>query len=335
MKTITQRNAAIDLAKYIASIFIIGIHTGFFSDINQTLAFVFQNIIFRTAVPFFAVCTGFFLLPRLCDTKKRNRSTFFGHEKKLIIMYAVWSGLYLLYSIPQWLRTGWFSAAAFLDYFVAALQNGSHYHLWYLLGMIYALPIAYLILPYLTRRKALISSGVLYLIWLLFYSYRWLLPKSIGQIFCIMDYSFAASAAVFLLLPLMLLGWAMNGVPDPKRRNSRLGLLFSLGLLTIEAFFINNKGYDKCSYLIFSYSTACFLFQAIKGIRLSAEKMADLGKISMIVYCVHPMIVEVLIPMGQGSLAVFLETTLIATLIGLGYSKLKRVYYRRRKPCSN
>lgn len=83
MKTITQRNAAIDLAKYIASIFIIGIHTGFFSDINQTLAFVFQNIIFRTAVPFFAVCTGFFLLPRLCDTKKRNRSTFFGHEKKL------------------------------------------------------------------------------------------------------------------------------------------------------------------------------------------------------------------------------------------------------------
>ena len=63
MKTITQRNAAIDLAKYIASIFIIGIHTGFFSDINQTLAFVFQNIIFRTAVPFFAVCTGFFLLP--------------------------------------------------------------------------------------------------------------------------------------------------------------------------------------------------------------------------------------------------------------------------------
>lgn len=150
-----------------------------------------------------------------------------------------------------------------------------------------------------------------------------------------MDYSFAASAAVFLLLPLMLLGWAMNGAPDPKRRNSRLGLLFSLGLLTIEAFFINNKGYDKCSYLIFSYPTACFLFQAIKGVRLSAEKMADLGKISMIVYCVHPMIVEVLVPMGQGSLAVFLETTLIATLIGLGYSKLKRVYYRRRKSCSN
>lgn len=57
--------------------------------------------------------------------------------------------------------------------------------------------------------------------------------------------------------------------------------------------------------------------------------------ILMIVYCVHPMIVEVLVPMGQGSLAVFLETTLIATLIGLGYSKLKRVYYRRRKPCSN
>ena len=65
MKTITQRNAAIDLAKYIASIFIIGIHTGFFSDINQTLAFVFQNIIFRTAVPFllfaraFSYCRGF------------------------------------------------------------------------------------------------------------------------------------------------------------------------------------------------------------------------------------------------------------------------------------
>lgn len=56
-----KRNAAIDLAKYIASILIVALHAGLFQDISSKLYFVTVQYICRFAVPFFLVCTGYFL----------------------------------------------------------------------------------------------------------------------------------------------------------------------------------------------------------------------------------------------------------------------------------
>ena len=60
-----RRNTTIDLAKYVASLLIIGIHTGLGADLNDTIGFVIVEIICRLAVPFFAVSTGFFLADSL------------------------------------------------------------------------------------------------------------------------------------------------------------------------------------------------------------------------------------------------------------------------------
>lgn len=60
-----RRNLTVDFAKYIASLSIIAIHTGLFADVHPELYFVVVQTISRMAVPFFAVCTGYFLASKL------------------------------------------------------------------------------------------------------------------------------------------------------------------------------------------------------------------------------------------------------------------------------
>ena len=52
-KIALRRNAALDLGKFIASIFIVGIHTTLFKSVSPEMDFFFTQIVFRMAVYFF------------------------------------------------------------------------------------------------------------------------------------------------------------------------------------------------------------------------------------------------------------------------------------------
>ena len=88
-----------DAAKFVAALLVIGIHTAVFSDLNSTIYFAFVQIICRTAVPFFAVCTGYYIGTRVSfrnrlEKTEANRAAFFRQWKKILTLYAVWTGLY-------------------------------------------------------------------------------------------------------------------------------------------------------------------------------------------------------------------------------------------------
>ena len=54
-ENLNKRNTAIDLAKYVAAILVIGIHTSPFKEISANVDFFFCHLLCRLAVPFFAV----------------------------------------------------------------------------------------------------------------------------------------------------------------------------------------------------------------------------------------------------------------------------------------
>ena len=204
------RNYTIDLFKFISSILIIGIHTNLFVDINDTLNFAVVDIICRLAVPFFAVCSGYFLSKSLAKNEFRAKPIK-KQEWKLIKLYALWTVLYLLYSIPTWIKTGWMSFGAFKDYALATVTQGCHYHLWYLIGLIYALPLFYLCVRFIKNRKLLFALMIaLYIIKAISYGYARWFPTFIQNIFGIGGKFSALFDAVFLLLPLLLLGFFIS-----------------------------------------------------------------------------------------------------------------------------
>ena len=313
-----DRNYTIDLFKFISSILIIGIHTNLFVDINDTLNFAFVDIVCRLAVPFFAVCSGYFLSKSLAKNEFRAKPIK-KQEWKMIKLYALWTLLYLLYSIPTWIKTGWMSFGAFKDYALATVTQGCHYHLWYLISLIYALPLFYLCVRFIKNRKLLLVIMILlYIIKALSYGYARWLPTFMQTILGIGGKFSALFDAVFLLLPLLLLGFFISQ-KKISLKFSLVGFIVSFSLLTVEAFTLKAFGQESVSFIFMTLPTAYFLFSLISQInwKLNGRVCTVLGASSLIIYCFHPMIVGLFFDIVPSSILLFVITTIISVAVAL------------------
>lgn len=326
-----NRNVTVDLSKYIASLMVIAIHCDLFYDINTRLNFFTVNILCRLAVPFFAMCTGYFLSSKLSfndklDKTKKNKQIVLKQWKKLFVLYIVWSFLYCIFSIPNWISTGLFSKRAFIDYGIGAVLHRSYYHLWYLLGILYALPLLYLILRKIKVEFYLLVSGILYFIMVLSYGYRLWLPNAIQKIFSYMDYYSGIVNAIILLIPFMLLGVYIRRTVKSQNKNSiLLGFVLSFLMLICEATVLYIKGQSKFSYIIFTLPAAYFLFKLIVNSKFEFQKFnsAYLGSCSLFIYCVHPMILEIF-NFVNNSILKFVIACMISTALGVLYTIVKQ-----------
>lgn len=330
-----HRNSAIDLAKFVASIMIVAIHTGLFSDVDETLYFAVVHIVCRVAVPFFAVCSGYFLSSRLefgetlCKSE-HNKGIFLKQWKKLAALYAVWSVLYLFHSIPMWIEIGWFSPFAFIDYAIGAVTKGSHYHFWYLWGMIYTLPVFYLLLRLCKQKYWMPVIVVLWAFKVLGYSYTMFVPGQLAEVL-------GKLGTATCLLPLLLLGALISRQKERTLRYNIAGLVVSVISLTAEAFALKNFGQEAVSYIVFTLPVAYFLFCLIlkEKTRGNGGICSRLGAVSMFVYCVHPMLVELTEDVFQNSLIYFGFVAVGSTVLGLGYTYIrKRMNRKKAELCS-
>lgn len=319
-----DRNYTIDLFKFISSILIIGIHTNLFVDINDTLNFAVVDIICRLAVPFFAVCSGYFLSKSLAKNEY-GAKPIKKQEWKLIKLYALWTVLYLAYSIPAWIKTGWMSVGAFKDYALATVTQGCHYHLWYLISLIYALPLFYLCVRFIKNRKLLLVIMILlYIIKALSYGYSHWLPAFMQNAFQIGNKFSALFDAVFLLLPLLLLGFFISQ-KKISLKFSFIGFIVSFSLLIVEAFTLKAFGQESVSFIFMTFPTSYFLFSLISQINwnLNGKVCTLLGSASLIIYCFHPMIVKLFIDIVPSSILLFIIVTMVSALVSLVIVVLK------------
>lgn len=240
--------------------------------------------------------------------------------KKLTILYVVWSVVYLVYSIPSWISSGWFSGYAFLDFIIGTFKNGSHYHMWYLLSLLYALPIFWACLTFLKEEWFLPVSALLWIVKALSYGYIQFIPDEIRNILLWIDKFPALRDAIFCILPLLLLGKQIRMESKKNMTFKILGFAAVFFALCVEAFFLKGMGQTAVSYIFFTYPTAYFLMGLILSIRCNGLKKISgiLGKVSIIVYCVHPIIGEVTDKLLVNSAVHYIVTVILATGVGWG-----------------
>lgn len=219
----------------------------------------------------------------------------------------------------MWISTGWFSVRAFLDYLIGMIVSGSHYHLWYLLSLLYAIPLYWLILKYVREKYFLLLSVSLWFVKVFSYGYREILPDVLRNIFAILDIFEGMRDAIFIIIPLMLLGTCIRLREKKNIHFLVCGFAISFIGLLLEAFWLKNQGIFTVSYIFFTYPTACFLFQIILRIKEVPWKsvVLNLGKTSMFVYCAHPIIVETLHEMLSSNLLLFGITAIVTTFVGV------------------
>lgn len=324
-QTDRQTYDSVDLAKLIGSFLVIAIHTGIFISFSEVLNFCFVNLFCRIAVYFYFIASSYFFFSAIefhndkIKKTKDNIKKLKRYVLRVSLLYVVWSAIYLVLDIIKWYRLGCLSLANFKGYVLSFFTNSSHYHLWFIISLIYAIPIMYFVLRYLGKRVLLVGSLVLYLIGLVYGSYNFIHPPFQSLYTTFADVWPRMSTVLFNVIPICALIFVCDSIKMKRLPlwivSIIMLILFSFEGMLLYYYFPKNAS----SYIIFTLPTVLFLFVSIKNTPLTIKRSYEIRKLSTIIYCMHPLVIESLgcciNTKDLNSLVYFLIISLITLLI--------------------
>ncbi|MBQ5979807.1 MAG: acyltransferase [Bacteroidales bacterium] len=313
MSEISRRDPSIDIAKILCAIFVISIHTRPLSGLSELADFVLCDIIFRVAVPFFAVCTGYYLTRRMDSKRSGNRWLMVKSMAfRVFLLYVLWSVFYLIVLSVSWYKAGILELSSYIGWFKSFMIGSSYYHLWYLAQLFWALFPFHLIVKFINPKWHTLLASSLWLLGVFVYVYSDVL--GIGQSF-VQEYNRfgALTGMIGRMLPLLLAGTILARRPVRNNNTSVIMSLLFLGCLSIEVFVLKDKGTSCFSYVLSTLPLAFFLFDALKKIAFNPRiDTKNISKASMNIYFLHPAIVLLLTSLGiESHYILFISATVI------------------------
>lgn len=276
----------IDCFRIIAAFLVIAIHTSPLLIFGDTADFIFTRIISRTAVPFFFMTSGFFLIDEYSDSQRLKNFI-----KRTAIVYFAAIAIYL----PVNIYNGYFKKVDLLPNIIKDLIfEGTFYHLWYLAAAITGAFISWLMVNKLGFKTAFFACSALYAIGLFgdsYYGFLQNLPflkNAYANMFQISEYT---RNGVFFAPVFFVLG----GIIKSKKINfsfkiNLIGLGSSFFLMLYEGLLLHfNKMQRHDSMYIMLVPCMFFLFSCLthfKGGRNTKLKSA-----ALIIYIIHPLII--------------------------------------------
>lgn len=136
---------ALDLAKFVAAILIIVLHTNPFGSYSGVISYGLRSIVTVVAVPFFFITSGYLFFSKIETLKGKEKDQYFlKYIKRLVIMYLIWSAIYFVFVLINWIRFG----ATYIDvlqYVKRFFFEGSYSTIWFLPALISSITITYLL----------------------------------------------------------------------------------------------------------------------------------------------------------------------------------------------
>lgn len=321
---VKKENPVWDIAKFVMSFFIVGIHTGVDSG-NADIDYYIVHWFARFAVPLFFCLAGYFLFLKIENAKTlkgENSEKVKQYSLRMLRMYALWTAIYLIPKTVEWKRNG-VTIRDLLIYVEFTLVRGDSYvHLWYLSALFAAVFIIWFLNRYVSLKVILALSAVCYGFGLLWLPHHYLIE----------DYVVQNEIADFVFTNLnRFLGWPRNGLffalifvvigAMLSRRKSKplspvvniiLALLF-MGLSFKEVTIIRANSVSGYAALqLFLVPAVYFIFNLLNEIKLKPKSVyIHLRKCSTYVYCVHPMVMFVLGELGVNSNRPFVDWILV------------------------
>lgn len=124
----------VDAGRLVAILIVIAIHTGAFEDIPRA-DYVFSNFIKIYAVPFFFVCSGYFLGVKLNRAAglTEYRRVIRAYGRRLLTPYLFWGVINFLVEIAVNISKGMKANQAFIEQIHSWLVTSPGRALWYVL----------------------------------------------------------------------------------------------------------------------------------------------------------------------------------------------------------
>lgn len=140
MKNRILKYGAMDIAKFFLSICVVAIHTHPFEGSSDQILLNIYSSIVSLAVPFFFLCSGFFMYSSEKNFKKNISKVLNKHIK----LYLIWTIIYLPITIYGFMVRGeslFYSVFSFVRGFLFVGENQNSWILWYMLSSIIAIMI--------------------------------------------------------------------------------------------------------------------------------------------------------------------------------------------------
>lgn len=268
-----KRNATLDFLKLILAIFVVGIHSGFFSDLNKSISFLMVNGIFRIAVPTFFIINGFYF------TRVIHEKAILQWVKRIIILYAIWMIIY---------RSFWFDPSNLSQTLLTVLVGSNH--LWYINALIFCGLVLYGARNW--PLKSLMVIGFILFVIGVFIQYAanfhvFTNPKTDAWLNTIYIYR----NFLFFGLPFFISGYAIerDALYQKIPQNTMVTLLcVGVALLLAESYLMmhfTNEGADiLLSLLLLCPATFVYCFNAKLSTNFNTNNVAI---ISTAIYLVH------------------------------------------------
>lgn len=319
---------SIDVAKFVCALLVIIIHTSPFSGTSDILDFYLSDVIARVAVPLFFAISGYFFFNSLSYKNGKivncssNRKRLFRYLKRIGTIYVGFALFYIILQLPDWYRTGWWGMTALKDSLVAFFFSGSYYHLWYLLALIYALPLAYLFFSCVSTRYCGVVIPVLWAFECLLYSYDWIGLTASPALNWLTSHFPIVFDAVFRAIPLLGIGIAEAIYPFQHINRTRCYAALSVAACIAEASVLHfcTPNNERYSYLIFTPVMAYFVLQML--LQMTTKEHPVLGKqlrnSSLLIYCIHPFFIDIFTSAGVTSpILLWLLVTTLSIVVSL------------------
>lgn len=157
---------------------VIAIHINIFISFSETFNWYFINLFCRIAVYFFFIVSAYFFFQKIQFNEngkikncKDNWNTLKKYFVRMTTLYLVWTAIYLIPNIFMWYQENCLTLANFKGYILSVFLNSSYYHLWFLISLIYAIPMMYIVLLLINKRALIVISLIIYIVGLLFGTY--------------------------------------------------------------------------------------------------------------------------------------------------------------------
>lgn len=330
---------AVDYCRLICAMLVVSIHLCPLTAFGEEASYWFNHVICRLAVPFFFICSGFFLEKKIWDKRK-----LCSYLLNVFILYLIYSVIYMPIAFKYFYSPELEVGIKINEYIKSFFLSGTYIHLWYLLALIVAAAILFFLVTVLKMSdKALVIGAVsIYAIGVLGNGYFGLLQQ---------NYEFPTSVyydyigtfqttrnGVFFGLPMMSAGYL---IAKHSGRIKNIGywkyFLISMVLLSAEAFVIYSDfdgWYKDMLFMLLPASVTLFLAVAFTECdnNFLRSKAIYARKTSAFIYFIHMlMYFAVIYPLyGKGVLlnsleiyAIVIITSFIAGIVLTRISEYK------------
>lgn len=334
----------IDLMKFLCAILIIILHTNPFGSFSRAINFGFRNIICTVAVPLFFISSGFLFAVKtdgIQDSKQRG-----DYVKKfslrLILLYVIWSLIYLAFVIINWFRKG-FEAYFILKYVKDFFSKGSYQTIWFLPALLVAQLVVYFLHKKLSYEKIFVLCIPIYLFTLLASSYYGVITERVEFLKVTVDLYYSIFDTIKNGILFGMIFVTIGGIFSDKKSVLKLKadiilIIVFWGLLAGEQLFLSKFNVRGIDTVIAICPLSFFIFDFVLKIRLKDSNIwYALRKYSMLMFLCQRIPLSVIEMFMSGSIiytntmlffiVVLSSTLLISFVIIMLSKKIKLLNY--------